>query len=316
MDSVNSSAISEINFACNRQRILCQQLYVSPSLQASAIVNIVLNALLAVIAVLGNGLIFAAYYQNQTLRKPVNTIQLSLAATDFLTGAICQPLFIYEQIIMLGICTAFVCVIMKNMTFFALLLFQATLFNLSVTTLDRYIAVCHSLRYLELVTNSRVIKLLSSLWLIALCSPISRETMLKEAGISFGVAIIITNIFIGVLYFKIHREIRRIEANAVVAMNETEEERKARQRRSAKTVAIIIGLLILCYVPIVFAGISYVSLFNGNFVVSETLFLFGFTAAFSNSSFNVVVYYWRNEEMRAAMLKVIKKMTQKFTNDV
>ena len=314
MDSNNTSAMTELNFACNRHRILCQQLYV-PSLQVSAMVHIVLNALLAVTAVLGNGLIFAAYYQNQTLRKPANTILLSLAATDFLTGAISQPLFIYEKIVMLGSCAETICVIIKISRFFILLLIGATLFNLSVTTLDRYIAICHSFRYPELVTNSRVRKLSSILWFVAVCASLLAFFISRVNRV--GVVILCTNmIFIGVLYFKIYRAIRRIETNAVAAVNEPEEARKARERKSAKAVAIIIGLLILCYVPMVLTGI--VSILNGGkiFVVKEHMLLFGSTAAFSNSTLNVLVYYWRNEEMRVAMLKVIKKITRRFNNEV
>ena len=67
-----------------------------------AVITIVFNVPLAFTAVFGNGLIFAAYYQTgESFRKPVNMILVSLAITDFLTGAVSQPLYIYELILLL-----------------------------------------------------------------------------------------------------------------------------------------------------------------------------------------------------------------------
>ena len=100
----NNSTIAEPAFVCNYQKTMCQESYRS-SAYISVVMTIVFNVLLAFTAVLGNGLIFAAYYQTESLRKPVNTILLSLAITDFLTGAVSQPLYIYELVLLLTNCT-------------------------------------------------------------------------------------------------------------------------------------------------------------------------------------------------------------------
>ena len=288
---------------------------------SSAVITIVFNALLAFTAVLGNGLIFAAYYQTESLRKPVNTILLSLAITDFLTGAVTQPLYIYELVLLLTNCTETLCTVRSIRNFFMLFLLGATLLNLSLTTLDRYIAILHSLRYLELVTNSRVITLAGVLWFVWIVLPIAG--MLSSKVSLAALVIVISNvIFISILYFKIFREIRRLEADSVAAANEPEEVRNARERKSAKTVAIILGLLFLCFVPMIifllYSLVIFLFVRGGSYVMlmKRKLFYFATTIASSNSSLNVAVYVWNNSEIGTAILKVISTVTRRCRNEV
>ena len=286
---------------------MCQELQL-PSLYVSAIVTIIFNTLLAVTAVLGNGLIFAAYYQNQTLRKPVNTILLSLAATDFLTGAVGQPLYISEKFITIKNCTDGLCTVVYVRRYFVVFLTGATLISLSLTTLDRYIAVCRPYEYLELVTNSRVKKVLVSFWLVWIGATVVGLIACKVSKI-VAVSVASSVMFIIFLYFKIFRQIRRLEANSVATNTDPEEIRRARERKSAKTVGIVLGSLVLCFVPLILFGIVNIYFKNKQFILREHLQRIASTALFSNSSINFFVYYKRNEEMRTAMLKVISKIT-------
>ena len=310
--STNNSSIEHkiLKFACSLEQHVCNELYHS-AMYSSTVVTIVFNALLAVIAVLGNSLVFTAYYHSETLRKPVNMILLSLATTDFLTGAVSQPLYIFENILMISNCTKIVCVVNKIRAFFMMYGLGVTLTNISVITFDRYIAILHSYRYPELVTDDRVKKLLVSLWLawssFSVLGDIYWRKRIQAAG-----TVISNVIFVFILYFK---SFRRLETNAVASGNDTEEARKARERKTAKTMAIVLGLFFVCYAPmLIYLVLEFFSSSKSTLVVRKKLFFVASTASFANSSMNVFVYYWRNEEMRSAMLKVIKKITQKCNN--
>ena len=102
-----------------------------------------------------------------------------------------------------------------------LFLLGATLLNLSLTTLDRYIAILHSFRYLELVTNSRVITLAGVLWFVWIVLSIA-GVLSSKVSLAALVIVISNVIFISILYFKIFREIRRLEADLVAVGNEPE----------------------------------------------------------------------------------------------
>ena len=98
--------------------------------------------------------------------------------------------------------------------------------------------------------------------------------------------------FISILY----REMRRLEKDSVVAANEPEEVRKARERKSAKTIAIFLGLLVLCFIPMIIIPIINILLSvsrsgNSYNVLEQNIFLFTSTIASSNSSLNVAVYF-------------------------
>ena len=310
--STNNSSTEHKIFACSFQH-KCNEGYRS-AMYRSSVVTIIFNALLAVTAVLGNSLVFAAYYHSETLRKPVNMILLSLAATDFLTGAVTQPFFIFENILLIYNCTKIVCVVSKIRKFLMIYGLGATLINISVITFDRYIAILHSYRYPELVTDNRVKKFLVSLWLVWSSFLVLWVTYLNKAIL--GAVTVTSNvIFVFILYVTIFREIHRLEANAVAAANDTEEARKARERKTAKTMAIVLGLLFVCYAPmLIYLVLEFFFLSESTLAVRKKLFSVASTASFANSSMNVFVYYWRNEEMRSAMLKVIKKITQKCNN--
>ena len=117
-------------------------------------------------AVLSNGLLFAVYYLNEPLRRrPANKILLALALMDFLTGAVANSLSVSEQVIILTADCTHICVVQELKLSCIIFFTTATLVALSLSTLFRYVAVFHSFRYTEFVTNERVTKVLLALWL-------------------------------------------------------------------------------------------------------------------------------------------------------
>ena len=287
---------------------------------SSAIAAIVFNTLIALTTVLGNGLLLLVYYKNQTIRRPANSILLGLAVTDFLTGAVSQPLFIYENLAMLFNCTSpLLCLASRLKNFFVIILLEATVVHLSLASVDRYVAVFYSLRYPDLVTNSRVVKAMLASWAVVLGLTLS--AVLNQRAFVSAVIIFPPNIlFIGILYLRIFKEIRRLEANPVVSANEAEEQRKARERKSTRTVATVLGLLFLCYIPMVLYLTSFLVqrfvLMKDDPVAKQQGLYVAMTFAALNSSLNVFVYYWRNSEIRSAILKVLEPISQRFVHSV
>ena len=304
---------------------VCVRYYCEPSFRTgiyfSSIAAIVFNALIAVTAVLGNGLLLLVYYKNQSIRRPANSILLGLAVTDFLTGAVGQPLFICEELFILFNCASpFMCLTHRAKDLFMLLLVEATIVHLSLASLDRYVAVFYSFRYPELVTNGRVLKALLVSWAVVVGLTLSTSLIGRFLFISPLTIVAPNMLLIGILYFRIFKEIRRLEFNPVVSVNEAEEERKTRERKSTGTIAIVLGLLFLCYVPLLlYLAIYLVHRFllkKHDKVPRHQGSYFAITFAALNSSLNVFVYYWRNSEIRSAILKMLEPITQRFVHSV
>ena len=249
----NVSSAHTQTYACVRLAFSCQE-SISAGFKRHIIFNVVLSALLTVTAVLGNGLVFAAYNYSETLRRPAHVVLMSLAATDFLSGIVTQPLFIVEKALLIGACSDIICILKSTLEFSTIFFSGATVLNLSVITLERYIAVCHTYKYAEWVINSRVKKLLVIIWFVWLTVCSACLYLLELKGSRVLAIVLVTNVvFISILYVKIAREIRRIGVNA--AGNEAERDRLKNNRKTLRILLLIFGLLFLCFLPLIIFGL-------------------------------------------------------------
>ena len=213
-----------------------------------------------------------------------------------------------------GICSKTVCIPASLEIFFFVFLLTATIMNLSVITLDRYIAIFHTYRYPELVTNGRVKKLSAIIWVVSAAVSVLAIVINKVKN-TVGVILIVNVIFIAVLYTKLFREVRRMDSNVVlpahqgVDATQNAERMRAADNKTTKSVGIILGSLALSYSPfILYASMKRILKIPLTRPQREVMLLYARTAALSNSTTNVLIYYWRNEEMRKAMRKVIRKI--------
>ena len=99
--------------------------------------------------------------------KTKSTIALAcLSSTDAVTGAIGQPLFISWVIAELqGNTFSTYCVRIQLARMALRVLGVASLFQLAIVNVERYIAIKHSLRYETLVTETRLIGVSAVLWI-------------------------------------------------------------------------------------------------------------------------------------------------------
>ena len=315
----NSSALPP-TVACPHQVLWCEESFRS-NIRFSALAGAVSFTVTGLTAVLSNALLFVVYYLNEPLRRrPANTILLALALMDFLTGTVVNSLSVSEQVIILTADCTHICVVQELKFSCTIFFTTATLVTLSLSTLDRYVAVFHSFRYAELVTNERVTKVLLALWLGLVVNFATSRVLIRNQLISF--ALCVSNvIFIAVLYYKIYKEIRRLESHPVVAANEVENARKERERKTAKTVGLVLGFLFLSYVPLilflVFRMVSETFLHRETTdLLTQKLRLIVSVSLLSNSTVNAFVYFWTMSEFREAISKLFRPITTRFSNDV
>ena len=306
--------------ACPEQVLWCEESFRS-NVRFSALAGAVSFSLAGLTAVLGNVLVFVVYYQNESLRRPANTILLNLASVDFLTGAIVYPVFICEQIMILtSDCSANICVVQELKILATYFFASETLVTLSLCSLDRYLAVFHSFRYAELVTDERVKKLLLASWLGLVFFVVATTDL--GYGIPSAMLLYVSNvIFISVAYHKIYKEIRRLENDPVVVAHEMENARKERERKTVKTLGLVLGLLLLSHVPIIcyflYRMVSEKFFhIEGTAVLTYKLRLMACFFLLSNSTLNVFVYFWTISEFREALSKLFRPITTRFSNDV
>ncbi|CAH1772649.1 unnamed protein product [Owenia fusiformis] len=118
------------------------------------------------LAIVGNALMCAAVYRTPKLRTVTNIFTINLAVTDFSVGTFVLPLWIYSTVMSAYVCNweypHWLCQIAVFVTEMLLLVSIATLAGIS---LDRYLSICHPLRYPMEMTHHRVIYCVLYIWI-------------------------------------------------------------------------------------------------------------------------------------------------------
>ena len=123
----------------------------------------ILGWLLTVIIIIGNGLVIYLITTRRKLRTKTNWFVLSLAVADFGVGATYFPrisvCWITDKT-----CVNYVIIIVYSIGYFMM---YASVMNLCVLTLDRYLAIVKPMRYVTFMTTKRVALLISAAWGVA-----------------------------------------------------------------------------------------------------------------------------------------------------
>ncbi|XP_031555562.1 beta-3 adrenergic receptor-like, partial [Actinia tenebrosa] len=119
-------------------------------------INIFVNAILAVTATLGNGMIIVAILRSQNLQTPSYLLITSLAFTDLLVGLVIHPIVIIGSTFILHGNIRGLCICSYLFSFFFIALGSLSLLIVTCISIDRYLALTLRHRYTIIVTKKRV----------------------------------------------------------------------------------------------------------------------------------------------------------------
>ena len=270
--------------------------------------------LTGLVAIIGNALVLWLIARKRPLRTISNLFLASLASADLLVGLVINLVWILIRC--LGYhADNYLQIYSKVIDYLWIHTTVATSFNLCCVTLDRHIAIFYPLRYEDIVTNTRCYMLIATVWFISLVLPCSRflvdETQeLSTLYISFTViTILIPMIIIVLCSIRILKaasvQSRRIIDNTLQRQDSVQRTKK--NFKAAKTVGIVVGLFVVCWLPSL--ATSFVYYFSEN-VCYCTEYLTVWTSveavAFSSSAINPLVYCLRNEEFYEALTRTFR----------
>ncbi|XP_068696852.1 histamine H2 receptor-like [Montipora foliosa] len=128
------------------------------------ILTSILLMIVSVVAVVGNFLVILAILWNKRLHTVCNFLFLNLAVADLLQGAIAMPLRLADQLNQTDSNRPLIpCLVVIPLTVF---LFGASNFNLTLISLDRYLALSRPFLYPTLVVPWRVALTIAASWLL------------------------------------------------------------------------------------------------------------------------------------------------------
>ncbi|XP_070816965.1 trace amine-associated receptor 13c-like [Chaetodon trifascialis] len=299
--------IPPLNTSCRSMSVTPEAMFIKTLLSCITLLTVTLNLLVIV-----------SISHFRRLQTPTNLILLSLAVSDLLVGLTVMP----SAVILLQSCwfqDKSSCALMYLSCF---ILTSASVGNMVLISMDRYVAICYPLRYSSMVTPNRVKTCVSLCWT---CSVFYNVIILKDClsqidlsyfcyrectivinYISGAVDLLLT--FFGpvtviiVLYvrvFVVAVSQARVMRSQISAVKTNIVTVKKSEMRAARTLGIILLVFILCLCPYYIPSMTGQDTTGG--IESTTQgWLF-----YCNSSFNPLIYAFFYPWFRKAVKLIV-----------
>ncbi len=296
-------------------------------------VTIVL-VILIILSVAGNLLICSAFVIQPRLRRALYLPVLSLAVADVMCGLVAMPSYLAKKHVFGGKKEQVVCDISRYSYF---LTEYASVFSLTIISVDRALAIIRPLKYETTVTSHRMKAVLACAWCWAIIvsalpffwTRVDGDGCYFRPTNEWSIAVIMGNVLVPFLVILICQFSIYVIAikHAIIIRKQQKvgliDQRRitprtqawAVERKATVSLSIVIGLFILCWGP---SSLYYFlqkvnpDYFKGTFGNQEGTFnAVVKLLTFANSCFNPLVYSWMNRDFRQAFLRVLSRKRYK-----
>ena len=273
------------------------------------IVTAVINSVSSLTAVAGNVVVILAVWRTPALHTPSNTFLCCLAISDLAVGLIAQPCFVIHKIGELLQNYSMYCTTRILNESLGYITAGTSVLTMTGVAIERYLALYLNLRYKQIITTKRILVAALCLWVFFISFAASRFWIAND-NIFNNIAIPVIGcslVFTILAYMKVLKYVRHHE-NQILDQNASNHDQypasnrllgMRRYKKSTLTMAYILGIFVLCYIPIICVKIA--QKIEGYTPTVKTAYLYASTIVFLNSSFNPVVYCWRITDIRRAV---------------
>ena len=295
--------------------LLWRKTYLTEDMYRHQLALICVNSLAILPTILLNALVIFVVATRRRPQTNSNILLACLAVTDLLTGLTAQPIAIAVEA-KRGFGIDPFCKMEKVYAVALMGLASVSFSHLLLISIDRYFAIKDSLRYREIVTKQRIKKGILVAWAIAVVLTIQETTWaaidsndkvyllyLRTMGVIL--AIIISVYIAGICYCYVYiysetlRQKKRLQTEQ---LSQEEAKRVKKDNKTAHTLAIILGALIVTYLPLMMfiLVLTMFSISNNTLspVVAVTFYSWASTSVLLGSLANPIIYCWRNKKLR------------------
>ncbi|XP_031134040.1 trace amine-associated receptor 13c-like [Sander lucioperca] len=261
---------------------------------------------ISLITVALNLLIIISISHFRQLHTPTNILLLSLAVSDFLVGLVLMPVEVLQKTScwFLG---DFVCAMY---TIFSGIIISASIGDMVLISVDRYVAICDPLHYTTRITDNRVKLCVYLCWLCSVSYSFlfvkDELTQLGRYNSCYGECVLVVDFVVGAvdvvlsfivpvtviiaLYLRIfavavsQARVMRSHITAVTLQLSVTPKAKKSELKAARTLGVLIVVFLMCFCPfysVSLAGDKWVNASS----VSYVLFVY-----YCNSCLNPVIY--------------------------
>ena len=313
---------SKAESSCAMTEMVWKQEYLREKI-AFAMTATILNILSFPVTIVMNVLVIMAVKTRPRLQSNYNILLACLAGTDLLVGAASQPSYIVGQIYVIkGISLSEYCRYHKLTNLLVLCPIFASVLHLTLISIERFVAMKYTFRYITIVTGLRLKIAVVSSWVFAFCPVILRSLSEKLEFISSVVAVMV--LFLNILlilfchlsvYFVTRRHEKQIKSEQVSPQAAAD---FAKEKKALKTTRIIIMALLVCLFPLfmyvfLWFAFSKSSSYTGNVIIlSHPVFIW---LSSLNSLCNPIIYCYRNKMFRKACKELLRMKCTNFNEE-
>uniref|UniRef100_UPI003AAD1AF9 trace amine-associated receptor 13c-like n=1 Tax=Centroberyx gerrardi TaxID=166262 RepID=UPI003AAD1AF9 len=289
---------------------------------SEAMLLYILLSSISLLTVSLNLLVIISISHYRQLHTPTNLLLLSLAVSDLLVGLLLMPVTILrtESCWFLG---DFVCVLFYYASY---IVTSASVGNMVLISVDRYVAICDPLCYPTKITQGRVKICVCLCWVCsAFYSSLIQKDFLKQPGrynSCFGECVFVISYIAGavdlvvtftapitviiVLYMRVfvvavsQARAMRSHIVAVTLQHSVTVTAKKSEMKAARTLGIVIIVFLMCFCPY-----YYPSLAGQDTSTSVSHSAFGAWLLFCNSCLNPVIYAFFYPWFRKAIKLIV-----------
>ena len=245
-----------------------------------------------------------------SLPKPLKTLLLSLAVSDLGVGFLVQPTYVAVLVMEIKqnadnrtYDTIFDAFYIQSFLFVF-----ASFFGVFALSVDRFLAIHLHLRYQELVTQKRVVAVVSSVWVLSALIALLALKWLQVLSFILATIHIVCYIATGLLYCKIYAVIRR-HANQINALQQSAQNEDmanaARLRKTAVATFYVYLVFLVCFLPVFCTGVASLRV-HGETPLLSLLWGFSNTFMHLNSSLNPLIYCWKMRNIRQTVKNTLQ----------
>lgn len=270
-----------------------------------------INALFSLLAVVGNALILIAIWRKTSFRTPSYILLAGLAATDFGTGLITQPLYAGYIFGRLN------CIVITAADFASRYFAIVTSETITVMAVERWLHMSRR----SLITARRAFYIYGVLALLPLLYLGGRLWLLSIQSyrkiwepLLLGIFSTVCFVTTSLSYFKVFQIIRHQQRQIQASQASqcfTQSVITLKYKKSVFTVLYILLLFVLCFSPYVIYSIVNALLTKSATKSSILAWHVSATFVLMSSSLSPILYCWRMKEIRDSVKLMIKNLTCK-----
>ncbi|VDI52998.1 adenosine receptor A1-like [Mytilus galloprovincialis] len=287
-------------------------------------VYISLEVVIGAISVVGNTMVLLAIYKNMKLRTVTNTFIGSLALADLLVGILVSPLAALSY---LGLPADYMWCVFTNSVI--VVFTQISIFNLCAIAVERFIAIKSPYFYQEHLTIKVAIIISIIAWIAgmivgftpmfgwnlgpmadnkcAFLSVIDMNYIVYFNFFGFVLSPLVIMFLIYVyIYYIVRQQLVKIAALEIANQNAQKKQKLkfAKEVKAAKSLAVVIGVFALCWLPIhILNSISLICK-GSNCIYPYKLLLAAILLSHINSAVNPFLYAIGNSQFQLAFKRM------------